>query len=144
MRNMPRRHETFMAGVLAHRADPNSILHSDISNLEGLKESRNRSSIAGLDGQTRRRILLGGEEGNALCSLVDNGVAAFLSLCGCRSFGPRYGNAVVRVADAVGEICSHGDECSDRVVMLNDPSATSSWELGTGFYIQVHDGSMTL
>lgn len=77
-----------MAGVLAHRADPNSILHSDISNLEGLKESRNRSSIAGLDGQTRRRILLGGEEGNALCSLVDNGVAAFLSLCGCRSFGP--------------------------------------------------------
>lgn len=100
-----------MARILAHRADPDSILHRNISNLEWLEESRNRASIAGLNSQTSRRILLGGEEGNALCSFVDDGMAAFLSLCGGRSLGSRYGNAVVRMADAVGEICSHGNEC---------------------------------
>lgn len=76
-----------MARILAHRADPDSILHSDISNLEWLEEPRNRSSIARLNSQTWRRILLGGEEGNTLCSFVDNRMATFLSLCGGRSFG---------------------------------------------------------
>ena len=74
-----------MARVLTHRADPDSVLHGNTANRERLEESRHGSSIAGLNGEARWGILFGGEEGNALCCLVGDGMATFFGLCwgGC-------------------------------------------------------------
>lgn len=88
MGDMPWRHETLMTRVLAHGADPDSVLHGNPTDLEGLEQSRHGSSIAGLDGQTRGGVLLGSEEWNALGRLVGDGMAALFRLCGCGSLGP--------------------------------------------------------
>ena len=83
---MPWRMESFVGAVLAHRANPDAVLHCDAPDLDGSEQLWYR--LAGeLICQSRPRSwhLSRSEERDILCCLVFGGcfVYAILGGCGC-------------------------------------------------------------
>lgn len=115
---MPRRVKTLVSAVLAHGAHPDSIWHRDASDFEWCKElGYGFTRRLGVYGAASDRILLWREERDAFGSDVGNRSKAFGSLLGGWGFGPRDGDTVMRVRDALREIC-----CHDVIDTRNQPT----------------------
>ena len=105
-----------MRAVLAHWAHPNAIRHLYAANLQGSEELRDR--LAGwlrLSRGARNGDLLRREEGCVIGSDIVNWLRAFGPFFWEGSSGPRNGDAVMRVSDALGEVCGHvAYRCDER------------------------------
>ena len=119
MGDVPWSMEAFMSTILAHWSHPDAVLHFNAANLQRCEElGDGLSRRLRLDGRSGSGILLWGEEGDTLGSLVVNWLMAFDLLFGCRSLWSRDRDAMMRMADSLGEVCRHIESASDGLISM--------------------------